>query len=196
MIKIKLATTEELVAIAKNNFDIFDGCAPADEYGASLWAGNNGGSFMRILITEGGKFLCCSPDGMYSLYNKNGEYIAYLPNIESEDDLITDESGFVIAVAEKDCTDEDEEIDVADNSEAVNFENQGIANEQATVNMTEQVENELTVLEAAEQYAAELREAESNGHVEQSEEDLLMKLNYDEYTMKMITKARRKQLAS
>lgn len=32
--------------------------------------------------------------------------------------------------------------------------------------------------------------------VEQSEEDLLMKLNYDEYTMKMITDARRKQLAS
>lgn len=37
---------------------------------------------------------------------------------------------------------------------------------------------------------------QSQEQVEQSEEDLLMKLNYDEYTMKMITEARRKQLAS
>lgn len=185
MIKIRFATVEELVEAAKKNFDIVDGSGPVDEYGASVWAGMCGGSFMRIFITEGGKFLCSSPSGVKYLYNKNEEFIAYLPDVESEDDLITDDNGFVIDVVNHDNDDEEDETEAADNSEeAVENENQGIAEEQANANMTEQIENdtqgivdeqevnmteqvntELTVLEAAEQYVSELREAESSGQV-------------------------------
>lgn len=62
--------------------------------------------------------------------------------------------------------DEDEAAD-ADSSEVIiDSENKGIVDEQEDVNMTEQDTEYMTVLEAAEQYVSELREAESSGQVE------------------------------
>lgn len=55
---------------------------------------------------------------------------------------------------------------IEDDDEEVTIEAETDEDEMEDVNMTEQVNNELTVLEAAEQYAAELREAESSGQVE------------------------------